>query len=245
MTNPSFRFTTCSKSLVPEAVVTIDASHVISLLDPGEPLERPSRISAVNHLRLNVRDVSDPLDIGAPSRDQVEALLLFGQRLPPGGGVGDRQAGIDHVPDVEALLPPGVIGPGAGRGEVIRPLPEGFQFRNPLLEALFVSADSDVGFHDLVQFLVQREGVFAGLGIVLEGELEVGKALLDVGVVGHVYADSAAILAPGIGIFVVLGLLFAWLGLSRRLSKDYEVLPEVSEAMVQLSAIRLMVRRLG
>jgi predicted protein tyrosine phosphatase len=87
MTNPSFRFTTCSKSLVPEAVVTIDASHVVSLLDPGEPLERPSRISAVNHLRLDVRDVSDPFDIGAPRRDQVEALLQFGQRLPPGGGV--------------------------------------------------------------------------------------------------------------------------------------------------------------
>jgi putative transposase len=38
---------------------------------------------------------------------------------------------------------------------------------------------------------------------------------------------------------------FAWLGNCRRLSKDYEVLPPVSEAMVQLSAIRLMVRRLG
>ena len=38
---------------------------------------------------------------------------------------------------------------------------------------------------------------------------------------------------------------FAWLGLSRRLSKDYEVLPEVSEAMVLLASIRLMVRRLA
>lgn len=38
---------------------------------------------------------------------------------------------------------------------------------------------------------------------------------------------------------------FAWLGLSRRLSKDYEVLPEVSEAMVMLASIRLMVRRLA
>ena len=31
----------------------------------------------------------------------------------------------------------------------------------------------------------------------------------------------------------------------RRLSKDYEYLPEVSEAMVQLSAIRIMIRRLA
>ncbi len=38
---------------------------------------------------------------------------------------------------------------------------------------------------------------------------------------------------------------FAWFGGYRRLSKDYEALPAVSEAMVQLSAIRLMASRLG
>lgn len=38
---------------------------------------------------------------------------------------------------------------------------------------------------------------------------------------------------------------FAWLGGYRRLSKDYEYLPEVSEAMVQLSAIRIMIRRVA
>ena len=38
---------------------------------------------------------------------------------------------------------------------------------------------------------------------------------------------------------------FAWFGGYRRLSKDYEALPSVSEAMVQLAAIRLMARRLG
>jgi len=36
---------------------------------------------------------------------------------------------------------------------------------------------------------------------------------------------------------------FGWFGGYRRLSKDYEQLPEVSEAMVQLAAIRMMVRR--
>lgn len=38
---------------------------------------------------------------------------------------------------------------------------------------------------------------------------------------------------------------FSWLGGSRRLSKDYEYLPAVSEAMVQLCAIRMMIRRLA
>ena len=38
---------------------------------------------------------------------------------------------------------------------------------------------------------------------------------------------------------------FSWLGGSRRLSKDYERLPKVSEAMVQVSAMRLMIRRIA
>lgn len=38
---------------------------------------------------------------------------------------------------------------------------------------------------------------------------------------------------------------FAWLGGSRRLSKDYEYLPEVSEAMGRLSAIRRTLRRVA
>ncbi len=38
---------------------------------------------------------------------------------------------------------------------------------------------------------------------------------------------------------------FSWFGGSRRLSKDYEYLPEVSEAMVLVCSIRVMIRRLA
>lgn len=38
---------------------------------------------------------------------------------------------------------------------------------------------------------------------------------------------------------------FSWMGGWRRLSKDYEHLPKVSEAMVRISAMRLMIRRLA
>lgn len=38
---------------------------------------------------------------------------------------------------------------------------------------------------------------------------------------------------------------FAWLGKYRRLSKDYEFLPETSEAMIYAARIHLMVRRLA
>lgn len=38
---------------------------------------------------------------------------------------------------------------------------------------------------------------------------------------------------------------FGWLNYSRRLSKDYELLPEVSEAMIYTAITRLMLRRLA
>jgi Transposase DDE domain len=37
---------------------------------------------------------------------------------------------------------------------------------------------------------------------------------------------------------------FGWLGRYRRLSKDYERLPETSEAMIQMAMIHIMLRRL-
>ena len=37
---------------------------------------------------------------------------------------------------------------------------------------------------------------------------------------------------------------FGWLGRYRRLSKDYERLPETSEAMIQMAMVHIMLRRL-
>lgn len=38
---------------------------------------------------------------------------------------------------------------------------------------------------------------------------------------------------------------FAWLSLQRRLSRDYELLPETTEALVHIAMIRLMLARLA
>jgi putative transposase len=43
----------------------------------------------------------------------------------------------------------------------------------------------------------------------------------------------------------VIERTFAWLSYSRRLSRDYEVLPKSSEAMIYISMTRLMLRRLA
>jgi putative transposase len=37
----------------------------------------------------------------------------------------------------------------------------------------------------------------------------------------------------------------AWLGRYRRLSKDYEYLPQTSKAMIRVAMIHLMIRRLA
>ncbi|MDR1888436.1 MAG: transposase, partial [Zoogloeaceae bacterium] len=38
---------------------------------------------------------------------------------------------------------------------------------------------------------------------------------------------------------------FAWLALSRRLNRDYEINPKHSEAMIQLAMIHLLLKRLS
>jgi hypothetical protein len=42
-----------------------------------------------------------------------------------------------------------------------------------------------------------------------------------------------------------MGRTFSWLGQNRRMSKDYERLPESSEAFAYVAMTRLMVRRLA
>jgi putative transposase len=58
-------------------------------------------------------------------------------------------------------------------------------------------------------------------------------------------AVSRCCLAVGSWTWSAPSRTFAWLGLSRRFSKDYERLPETAEAMIYGAMSRLMVRRLA
>ncbi len=66
-----------------------------------------------------------------------------------------------------------------------------------------------------------------------------GLALI---IVGRVAGSTGFVVQPRRW---VVERSLGWLGRCRRLSKDYEALPEVSEAMVTLAAIRLMLHRLA
>ena len=43
----------------------------------------------------------------------------------------------------------------------------------------------------------------------------------------------------------IVGRTFGWFNCSRRLSKNYELLQDISEAVIQVTMIRLTIRRLA
>jgi len=117
-----------------------------------------------------------------------------------------------------------------------------------LLLAVLVH-EADVHDSQRVPHLLDRaQGWVPRLRVVFADE---GYAATPAGLVWRRYGWTLALVRrEGRGFVVVpkrwvVERTFAWLGGDRRLSKDYERLPAVSEAMVQLSAIRLMVRRLA
>ena len=48
-----------------------------------------------------------------------------------------------------------------------------------------------------------------------------------------------------VGLTWIVERTFAWLARNRRLSKDYELKAQTSEAFIDLAAIRLMLKRLA
>jgi predicted protein tyrosine phosphatase len=68
----------CPLSSLHETVASTGASHVVTLINAGTPVERPASIPEERHLFLGMNDIVDPLDgYILPAHEHVERLLAF------------------------------------------------------------------------------------------------------------------------------------------------------------------------
>jgi predicted protein tyrosine phosphatase len=68
----------CPLSCLHDIVATTRASHVVTLINVGSPVERPATISPDRHLFLGVSDIVEPLEGHIlPAEEHIEQLLTF------------------------------------------------------------------------------------------------------------------------------------------------------------------------
>jgi predicted protein tyrosine phosphatase len=72
------RIIVCPLNQVPVSVSAHKASHLVSLIKQGTPVERPSSIPVDRHLYLGFDDITEPMDgMIAPAEEHVRDLLTF------------------------------------------------------------------------------------------------------------------------------------------------------------------------
>ncbi|MFN0262677.1 tyrosine phosphatase family protein [Tepidamorphus sp. 3E244] len=70
----------CSLSRLHETVSNSGASHIVTLINAGTPVERPAHIAEDRHLFLGLNDIVSPLDgMTLPGAEHVERLIDFAQ----------------------------------------------------------------------------------------------------------------------------------------------------------------------
>jgi predicted protein tyrosine phosphatase len=68
----------CSLSRIGATVAQTDASHLVTLINMGTPVERPASIPEERHLFLGFNDILEPMEgMTAPAVEHVEQLLDF------------------------------------------------------------------------------------------------------------------------------------------------------------------------
>jgi predicted protein tyrosine phosphatase len=73
----------CPLSRLPETVSATGASHVLTLINVGTPLERPALIAADNHSIIGVSDIAEPRDGHVlPAEEHVAGILAFARAWP-------------------------------------------------------------------------------------------------------------------------------------------------------------------
>jgi predicted protein tyrosine phosphatase len=73
----------CPLSRLPETVAATGASHVLTLINVGTPLERPALIDAENHAIIGVSDIAEARDGHVlPTEEHVARVLDFVRAWP-------------------------------------------------------------------------------------------------------------------------------------------------------------------
>lgn len=71
-----------SKNQAHDLVKRHDASHLVSILDPGDRLFLTPRLREIQRLHQFFEDVLDEQALNAPTRQHVQELLDWGSQLP-------------------------------------------------------------------------------------------------------------------------------------------------------------------
>jgi predicted protein tyrosine phosphatase len=68
----------CSLAALPDTVIASGASHVLTIMANVDQVTRPRSILAEHHLRVQVDDITEPLDgFVAPSERHIDQVLDF------------------------------------------------------------------------------------------------------------------------------------------------------------------------
>jgi predicted protein tyrosine phosphatase len=68
----------CSLAALPETVKATGASHILTVMANVNQVQRPDSVLPANHLKVQVDDITEPMDgFVAPSDSHVEQVLSF------------------------------------------------------------------------------------------------------------------------------------------------------------------------
>ncbi len=98
--------TVCSLAALAIEAERVRPAHVISLVDPGQPVSRPAGVAPSDHLVLEFHDITAPLPGHVAPRDEdIERLIAFGEAW---GGTSPTlihcHAGISRSPAAAFIL---------------------------------------------------------------------------------------------------------------------------------------------
>ncbi len=75
----------CPLSCLPDVVEQCEASHLVSLISDGTPVQRPACIAPDRHLVLSMHDIVEPmLGMVPPSEQHVHSFIDFARRWDRG-----------------------------------------------------------------------------------------------------------------------------------------------------------------